>query len=151
RSDLAEELLHEVDLLDRPVGERSAEPLREESRDLALRVNASGQGVLTLLLVLDGVEVDREVVPETQRARDEALGHAAELLRLRVRGLDPLVEDQVAGEVTEHRATVAGVAAELPTRFPVTHGESPSGARALLTRRDELHCDACCAFQRSSI
>src|SRR5690606_22553621 len=81
---------------------------------------------------------------------DEPLGDAAKLLRLGVRGLDPLVSHQIRGQRPQHRPAGAGVAAKLPPCFPVSHRRSPrAGSR--LERRPAAQACACCCFQRSSI
>jgi hypothetical protein len=75
-----------------------------------MRVKAAG-------LVLGRELLLRRVgdLAEAHRLGQEALGDATKLLRLRVGRLDSLVQDEVRGQVPQHRAAATGIAVELPT------------------------------------
>ena len=53
--------------------------------------------------------------------RDDPLDERPQLLRLRHRGLDPLVAEQRLGLVAEHRDAMLGDPAEFPMTDSVTH------------------------------
>src|SRR5690606_17915541 len=53
--------------------------------------------------------------------RDDGLGHAAQLLRLRQRGADGLVLEERDGHVAQHRESMAAGAVELAKPVAVTH------------------------------
>src|SRR4051794_34254700 len=62
--------------------------------------------------------------------RDQLLDLGLDGLRLRLAGLDPLVDDQLLGEVREQRLAVRGVAAQQSLLAAVAHGRESSRAAA---------------------